>query len=148
MSGRGTKASRRWGVAWLLLSLAFAVHIADEALNDFLAVYNPIAAGVRERWPLLVLPTFTFGVWITLLLFALATLFVLSPLAFQGGRWMRPISYAYAIVMLGNGFMHLLGSIYFGRVLPGSYSSPLLIAAALFLLIVVAGGRSRVAAAS
>lgn len=148
MSGPGKKASWRRGVAWLLLSLAFAVHVADEALNDFLAVYNPIAADVRERWSLLALPTFTFGVWITQLFLALTALFMLTPLAFQGRRWMRPLSYAYAIVMLGNGFMHVIGSIYFGRVLPGSYSSPLLIVAALFLLIVVAGGRSRPAVAS
>jgi len=61
---------------------------------------------------------------------------------------MRLLSYAYAIVMLGNGFMHVVGSIYFDRVLPGLYSSPLLIAAALFLLIAVADDRSRPAAAS
>ena len=84
MSGRRTKASWRWGVAWLLLSLAFAMHVADEAFNDFLAVYNPIAADVRERWPLLALPTFTFGVWITQLFLALTALFMLTPSCVPG----------------------------------------------------------------
>jgi len=127
-------ANRQWGVAWLLLTLALAAHVVDEALNDFLAVYNPIVAEIRARWPLLPLPTITFRVWIAQLCLALAVLFLLTPFAWQGRRWMRLLSSAYAILMLGNGLVHVAGSIYLGRLLPGLYSSPLLIAAAIFLL--------------
>jgi hypothetical protein len=138
--------NRQWGVAWLLLTLALAAHVVDEALNDFLAVYSSIVADVRARWPLLPLPTFTFETWIALLGLALAVLFLLTLFALQGRRWMRALSYAYAIVMLGNGLVHLVGSIYLGRVLPGSYSSPLLIGAAIFLLVATDAGRSPPAA--
>ncbi len=30
----------RHGLAWVLLTLALAVHVADEAFNDFLCVYD------------------------------------------------------------------------------------------------------------
>jgi hypothetical protein len=32
------------------LSLALAAHVADEALTDFLAVYNPFVRSARERF--------------------------------------------------------------------------------------------------
>jgi hypothetical protein len=131
------------GVAWLLLTLALALHVVDEALNDFLALYNPIVAGLRARWPLLPLPTFTFGVWLAQLCGALAVLFLLTPFAWQGRRWMRPLSYAYAILMLGNGLAHVFGSIYLSRLLPGLFSSPLLIGAAIFLLFAARAAGSR-----
>ena len=52
------------GVAWLLLTITLAVHVVDEAVHDFLSTYNPIVRSVRERLPLLPLPTFSFGVWL------------------------------------------------------------------------------------
>jgi hypothetical protein len=39
-------------------------------------------------------------------------------------------------VMIGNGLVHTVGSIYVGRMLPGLYSSPLLVGAALLLLLI------------
>jgi hypothetical protein len=30
-----------FGIAWIALCLAFALHIIDEALTGFLSVYNP-----------------------------------------------------------------------------------------------------------
>lgn len=35
-------------VAWLLLVLAVGVHVADEALNDFLALYNLAVEFLRD----------------------------------------------------------------------------------------------------
>jgi len=31
----------RFGFAWVLLSVALTLHVTDEALSDFLSVYNP-----------------------------------------------------------------------------------------------------------
>ncbi len=53
----------RQAAAWVALCLALAVHVADEALTDFLSVYNPAVISIRERLPWLPLPTFTFDVW-------------------------------------------------------------------------------------
>jgi hypothetical protein len=129
-------ATRRWALAWLGLYLAFAVHVVDEAANDFLSVYNPIVVAIREQWPLLVLPTFTFQSWAALLGIALVGLLSLTPFVLQGKRWMLPLSIGFALVMIGNGFVHTVGSIYVGRMLPGLYSSPLLVGAALLLLLI------------
>lgn len=56
---------RRFGLAWLALAAALALHVADEAHADFLSVYNPTVLAIRERIPWIPLPTFTFGAWIT-----------------------------------------------------------------------------------
>ena len=52
------------GVAWVGLCVALGIHVADEALTDFLSVYNPAVRAIRSRFPFLPLPTFTFPVWL------------------------------------------------------------------------------------
>ena len=123
--------------AWLAVCVAFAVHIADEALTGFLSVYNPMVRAVRARFPFLPLPTFTFRAWLTGLVLAVVVLASLTPFAFRGVGWMRPIAYVLGIVMVGNGLLHLAGSVYMRKAMPGVYSAPLLLAAALYLLVSV-----------
>lgn len=127
-------SSRRAGTAWLLLTAALAVHVAEEALTGFLDVYNPTVRSIREDFPFLPLPTFTFGLWIGGLAVAVLIFFVLSVYAFRRVRWIRPLGYFYGVVMLVNGLLHLGGPILIGRNVPGVYSSPLLLAGSLFLL--------------
>ncbi|MEW6208851.1 MAG: HXXEE domain-containing protein [Acidobacteriota bacterium] len=122
------------GLAWLCLALA--AHAADEALTDFLSVYNPAAHWIREKF-YLPLPIFTFEMWIGGLIAAIIALLSLSAFAFRGAKWMRTLSYVFALVMLANGLLHIAGSIYLGRWMPGVYSSPLLLAAAINLLVAV-----------
>jgi len=52
------------GPAWVALCVALAIHVADEALTDFLSVYNPAVGAIRARFPFLPLPTFTFRIWL------------------------------------------------------------------------------------
>ena len=126
---------RRHGWAWIGLCAALAIHVADEALTDFLAVYNPAVLAVRERYPSIPLPTFTFETWIALLIFAVVALAAASYFVWKG-RWaMRPISYVFAIVMLLNGLLHVAWSIYVGKLMPGVYSSPLLLITSIALII-------------
>jgi hypothetical protein len=55
----------------------------------------------------------------------------------------RPLGYVFAVIMLLNGIGHTAGtiagrsvaSVHFARPMPGFYSSPFLIAAAIYLLI-------------
>ena len=54
---------------------------------------------------------------------------------FRGARLMVWLSFFYGGLMLLNGLGHTLGSVYFGRLLPGVYSSPLLLAASIWLLV-------------
>src|SRR5688572_31466043 len=111
-----------------------AIHVADEALTDFLALYNPAVLAIREQYPSLPLPAFTFETWLALLIFAVVALAAASYFVWRG-RWaMRPISHVFAGFMLLNGLLHIAGSIYFGYFMPGVYSSPLLIAASILLI--------------
>lgn len=129
-----SNGSRRLGFAWLLLSLTLGLHVADEALTDFLGFYNPMVESLRVRfgwWPM---PTFTFGVWLSGLIVAVIVLTALSRFAFARKPWMRPFAFVYGTIMLVNGLGHILGSVYFGWILPGFYSSPFLIASSLYLL--------------
>ena len=124
-----------FGISWVILCLALAVHVTDEAVNGFLSVYNPAAARIKEHLPFLPLPEFEFGVWIGGLILALMILLFLSPLAFRQVKWMRYFSYIFGILMIFNGIIHFAGSIYLGRPMPGVYSSPFLIGASIYLLL-------------
>ncbi len=129
--------AKPWRLAWLLLTIALAAHVLDEALNDFLSVYNPAVATLRDTAPWLVLPSFSFGAWITGLGIGILVLAALTPLARGDRPWMRRLSYVYGIIMTLNGLGHLGASFVLGRWIPGVVSSPFLLAAALFLLVSV-----------
>lgn len=129
------RSGKQFGVAWILLAAALALHVFDETLTDFLSVWNPLARSVREQVPYLPLPVFTFEVWLTGLILGVALLLALSPFAFRASRWMVPFAYFLGIMMVGNGLLHIAGSFYFGRLMPGVYSSPFLVAAAVNLLV-------------
>jgi hypothetical protein len=130
---RQTLRRNHW-LAWMALCGALALHVADEALTGFLELYNPTVRAIREHYPLLPLPTFTFETWLSLLIFAVAMLIASSFFVWKG-RWaMRPISYAFAGFMLLNGFLHIVVSLYMREFVSGVYSSPLLLAASVALI--------------
>ena len=97
-------------------------------------MYNPAVRAIRARFPFLPLPIFTFRVWLTGLVLAVLVLASLTPFAFRGVAWIRPVAYAYGIVMVGNGLLHLVGSLYLRKAMPGVYSAPVILAAAVYLL--------------
>jgi hypothetical protein len=129
------KHRNKWGSAWLGLCLALAIHVYDEAANDFLSVWNPAVAALRAHLPLVPLPTFSFRLWLGGLVLAVLLLSLLSLMIFRGARWMLPVSYTFALVMLGNGLLHIAATVYLGRPAPGVFSSPLLLAAGGSLLL-------------
>ena len=132
------RAMRRYqfGIAWVGFAVALGIHVYDEATHDFLSVYNPTVHAMRARIPFLPIPTFTFSEWLTLLGSGIALLLCLSPLAFRHIRWMQIAALPLGIVVgVFNAAMHLLSSAYYHRWMPGVFSSPLLLAAAVFLLV-------------
>ncbi len=123
------------------------MHVADEAAHDFLSFYNPNAAAIRAALPFLPLPEFTLTSWLASLTIAVAVLTALSAAAFRGARWTIPASALYAGLMAANGLFHTVGSLALGRPLPGVYSSPLLVAAAVWLLVAARRGGATVTSA-
>ena len=119
----------------MALCVALAIHVADEALTGFLDWYNPTVLAQREEHPQLLLPTFRFDVWIALLIFAVVALTASSYFVWKG-RWaMRPISHVFAVFMLTNGLLHIAQSVYMREYMPGVYTSPLIIAASIVLIV-------------
>jgi hypothetical protein len=127
------RATNYW-LAWIAACLALAVHVTDEALTDFLSVYNPAVEAIRRRVPFLAFPTFTFRVWLTGLIIAIILLLGLSPFAYRKARWMVPVAYVFGVLMIVNGLGHIAGSISMGSLMPGVYSSPLLLICSGYLL--------------
>jgi hypothetical protein len=132
-----------FGAPWLALCAAFALHIVDEALTGFLAVYNPTVVSVRQRWPWFPMPVFEYREWLIGLIAACAILTCLAPFAFRGVRWLRPLAWIFAGIMLLNGLGHTLAtilghtveSVTFPRPAPGFYSSPLLLVASIWMML-------------
>ncbi|WP_297766180.1 hypothetical protein, partial [uncultured Muriicola sp.] len=127
--------TRQWGLAWVALCIALGLHVADEAINDFLPLYHSVAGAIRESIPWISLPTFTFSGWLTSLVFGVLLLLALSPMVFSGNRFMRPVSYFLGGLMTLNAVAHMGVSIYLGTLAPGTVSSPILLLSALALLV-------------
>jgi hypothetical protein len=89
--------TRRWGISWLCLALALALHVLDEALTGFLPLYNAVVKSLRVEHAWLPFPTFTFRLWSVVL-----------------GRWAL-----------------------------GVYSSPVLLAAAVALVVTAMQSRAK-----
>jgi hypothetical protein len=134
--------ARSVGRAWIALCLALALHVIDEALTGFLDVYNLSVRALRERWPWLPLPVFTFEMWIVGLAVAIVILLALSGFVRRGARWARALAYVFSALMIANALGHTVGTIFgrtvgsiaFPRPMPGFYSSPVLFIASVYLL--------------
>lgn len=133
----------RWASAWLTLCVAFALHVIDEAANDFLSWYNPNALAMRARLPWLPIPVFTFPVWIAGLTIAVLALAALTPLVRRGKRWLLPVAYAYGALHLANAIGHMTVSLSGGWLAPGVYSSPILLVSSAWLLYETSRSRRR-----
>jgi hypothetical protein len=125
----------RFGDAWVGLTIVLALHVADEALTDFLSVYNPLVREARARLGWFPMPEFTFGIFLTGLCVLVLLLLALSPLAYRGSRVLRLAAYPYAAIMFLNGIAHLAASVYLDRWAPGATTAPLLIIVSVWLVI-------------
>ena len=131
-----------FGLPWLALTFAFALHVLDEASTGFLSIYNPTVLALRARWGWFPMPTFQFREWLMGLIIGVMTCFALTPFAARGARWLRPLAWVYALIMSFNGMGHTwttivghtVAGITFPRPAPGFYSSPFLFIGSLWLM--------------
>lgn len=129
--------ARAWGaMAWAVL-----IHVLDEAWNNFLVVYNPTVTALTERYPWLPLPVFQFEYWLGGLLLAVAALFALKRVARRGSRGIVIAARVLAVAMAVNGVAHIALTVagqtptglVIARPMPGFWSSPVLLAASVYL---------------
>ncbi|MBI5087109.1 MAG: HXXEE domain-containing protein [Acidobacteria bacterium] len=118
--------------AWFALSLALALHVADEAANDFLGFYNPFVMMLRDVTLIQWLPTFEFGPWLAGLIAAVVVLLALG--RFVTERGLAWLAIPLGALMLLNGCGHIGMSLYTQRLIPGVLSSPVLAACSVWLL--------------
>lgn len=122
-------------LAWVLMIFTLAIHVFDEATSGFLIFYNQQVINIREQLGFFPIPNFTFEIWITGLIIGIIICFSLTPLVNRGGRFIRIFTIALGIIMIVNALLHMLGSIYFGTLIPGFWSSPLLLLTASFVVV-------------
>lgn len=132
-----------FGTAWIALTIAFALHVLDEAATGFLSIYNPTVSAMRERIAWFPMPNFDFREWLLGLIAAVAVCLILTPLAGMNARWLRPLAWIYAVIMFLNAIGHtavtILGhtvaAVHVPRPAPGFYSSPILIVGSVWLML-------------
>lgn len=125
----------RWARSWACLAAALGLHVVDEALNGFLPMYNSVIESLRETYGWVPFPTFTFPVWLGGLITLVVLLFALTPLVLHGNPWMRGLSYFLGVLMIANALGHISISVWLREFAPGVYSSPVLLVAAIALLV-------------
>ncbi len=142
MAATGMPIPRKgFGLPWLLLCVAFALHVWDEAAHDFLGYYNATVLTLYGHFSWFPRMDMAFRQWLIGLIVAILICSALTPFAFRNSRWLRPLAYLLAIIHFLNGLGHItvqiLGrtvpSVHFDGISPGFYTAPLLLAASAYL---------------
>jgi len=121
--------------AWLLMISVLGIHAFEESMTGFLPFYTQSVMTLRERLGFFPAPIFSYRVWFGGLITIIILCYFLTLFVARGGKVIRTVTTVFGVLMVGNALIHLVGSVYSGRVIPGMWSSPFILAAALFLII-------------
>ena len=135
MSSHDAHCRRTLGLPWLVLCLAFAVHVADEIHGGFLSAYGLTLEATRNLFPFLPVPHLGLTVWLGASISVVALLTALTPLAYRGARGMRTLMLWFIALAFANVLGHGGGSLLVGRPMPGTFSTPLLLAAGVYAIV-------------
>jgi hypothetical protein len=130
----------RWAMAWLILSLVLGLHVAEEAASGRFAIYDDLLDWIGFFLPFVEMPAFRYNMWLINLTGAVVVLIGLTWLVVTRQGPMRLASYVLAIFASANALLHIFLSVAAGELLPGTLTSPLVLAASLFLLISIPPG--------
>lgn len=122
-------------LAWIIFISALALHVLDEAMTDFLPFYNQMVSNLQEKYGYFPAPTFTFQNWLAGLITVIVIGYLATIKVAQGGKVIRVITIVLGILMIANALGHILGSLYYERMLPGLMSSPILLVASIWVVI-------------
>jgi hypothetical protein len=148
---RTTAAASGFGTPWLLLCLAFALHVWDEAAHDFLSYYNSTVLALYGHFSWFPRMDMQFRTWIATSVVAILVLLALTPWAYRNEGWLRPLAYVFAGIQLLNGTGHIVAaiwgrtvpSVHFDGLAPGVYTAPLLVALSAYLIWSLRKSRGR-----
>ncbi|PKK83378.1 MAG: hypothetical protein CVT49_08690 [candidate division Zixibacteria bacterium HGW-Zixibacteria-1] len=122
-------------LAWTLMVSAVALHVADETIHDFLPFYNNLVLNLKDKLGFFPMPTFSFPAWLGGLITAVIAGYLVIPIVLRGGRVIRKLTIILGIIMTANALGHIVGSFYAERLIPGFWSSWILLPAAIFVII-------------
>jgi hypothetical protein len=122
-------------VVWLIMMVAIALHVFDEAVTAFLPFYNQVVLNLRESIGFFPMPTFSFSIWLSGLIIMIVVGFAITPAIARGKKAMKILTTTLGVLMILNACSHMIGSIYMGRLLPGFWSSPLLFVSAGLVVV-------------
>ncbi len=125
----------RRAVSSLLLVSAVALHVLNETVTGFLPFYNQSVLNLRAKLGFFPFPVFSFGLWLGGLIAVILICYLLTPFVTRGGRVIRIITIVPGILMVINALSHILGSLYLGKIVPGTLSSPVLLASAVYYIV-------------
>lgn len=121
--------------SWFLLVSALAVHVIDEGSTGFLSFYNELVLMIRNSTGFFPMPTFQFQIWLGGLILSILIFYSITHLVGKARGFLKVPIAAFGVLMILNGCGHIAGSVYFGRVLPGFWSSFLLIPSGIYLMV-------------
>ncbi|MEQ1754182.1 MAG: hypothetical protein ABL973_08605 [Micropepsaceae bacterium] len=130
----------RWTISWLLSCVAFAIHILDESMRGSFGFYSDVERMMTNVMPSMHMTPFNFDVWLINMTGTLAVLFLLTPLVRSRNPLMIPASFVFAAFLTGNAALHLVMAVSQQRLVTGSETAPLMLAAGLFLFLSTARG--------
>jgi hypothetical protein len=119
------------GRVWLVLCLALAVHVFDEAVTGFVPEVNSLLQTVSHGFALPSVPVVSYAWWLGALSVLVCLLLALTRPVSRGARLTRLLPYVLAWVSVANGLGHIVLSLWVGCLLPGTLSSPLLLLASV-----------------
>ena len=122
------------GRVWLVLCLALAVHVVDEALSGFVPQANNLLRGIAREFQLSGAPQLSFAGWLVVVSVAVLLLLMLTGSVSRRASMTRLFPHAVAWVLLANGLGHIAVSVSVGRMMAGVLSSPLLLLVSIWAL--------------
>jgi hypothetical protein len=121
--------------AWIALTIAFGLHVADEMTGGSLDMYNRVATALHARFEWLVLPSLGFAPRMAILACGVLVLLALTPAVWRGARLLVLLSLPLGVLMVMDGLYHIVLAVAHHGSVPGLRTAPLIVLAALWLLV-------------
>jgi hypothetical protein len=139
------RRTSKFGLAWILQCVAFAVQAADALAHDAIAYYNSTMLALYGHFPYFPRLDMQWKWWFLFPFLIVVLLFALTRLAYRNSEPVRRLALLLSLVGLLMALAQIAATIHggtvpsvnFDGVSPGFYSSPLLLFSSLYLFWMV-----------